>query len=191
MIFANMLSSIFYIHSKGIMHCDLKPENFMFKKKSSRGEDRDKPGDIKLIDFGTSKIVRWGKHYHQLNGSPYYIAPEVLDGKYNQSCDMWSMGVILFVLVFGFPPFFDCRSDCKDMASTYKNIYTKIKMGFKPEVLSGYGAWFPVDVPVSDEYKDLVTNLLRTDVASRLTAEEALAHEWITKTTCLKTWPLP
>merc|ERR1719320_2030056 len=156
MIFANMLSSIFYIHSKGIMHCDLKPENFMFKKKSSRGEDRDKPGDIKLIDFGTSKIVRWGKHYHQLNGSPYYIAPEVLDGKYNQSCDMWSMGVILFVLVFGFPPFFDSSSDGSNKALTYKNIYKKIRNGFNAKLQPGYGAWFPKDIFVSNDYKDLV-----------------------------------
>jgi len=75
-----------------------------------------------------------------MNGTPYYIAPEVLDGKYNQSCDMWSIGVILFILVFGFPPFFESSISGKDKSETYKKIYKKIKMGFNPTVKAGYGA---------------------------------------------------
>jgi len=187
-LFADMLSAIFYIHSKGIMHCDLKPENFIFVEKST---GNDTAGQIKLIDFGMAKVVRWRKYYKRMNGTPYYIAPEVLDGKYNQSCDMWSMGVILFILVFGFPPFFDSTTDGRNKMLTYKNIYKKIRNGFSAKVLPGYGPWFPKDITVSNNYKDLVARLLRTNVASRMTAEEALAHPWITQTSSLKNEPLP
>jgi len=137
-LFADMLSAIFYIHSKGIMHCDLKPENFIFMNKASKS-NKEEVGIIKLIDFGMAKVVRWRKYYKKMNGTPYYIAPEVLEGKYNKSCDMWSMGVILFILVFGFPPFFEDKKS-KDKATTYKNIYSKIKKGFNPKVKAGYGA---------------------------------------------------
>jgi len=186
-IFADMLSAIYYIHSKGIMHCDLKPENFIFKRKTA-SPSGDNIDAIKLIDFGMAKVVHWRKYYRRMNGTPYYIAPEVLDGKYNQSCDMWSMGVILFVLVFGFPPFFDSS---KKKSTEHKIIYKKIKKGFMPKVQKGYGAWFPKDISVSNEYKDLVSRLLRSSIASRMTAEEALAHPWITKSSSLKTEPLP
>lgn len=188
-LFADMLSAIFYIHSRGIMHCDLKPENFIFMNKSSGGNDD--PGQIKLIDFGMAKVMRWRKYYKRMNGTPYYIAPEVLEGKYNQSCDMWSMGVILFILVFGFPPFFDTNTDGSNKVLAYKYIYKKITKGFHAKVQPGYGAWFPEDIKVSNDYKDLIARLLRTNVASRMTAEEALAHPWITKTSTLKTEPLP
>jgi len=173
-VFADMLSAIFYLHSRGIMHCDLKPENFLFKDKASTSDGD--VGTIKLIDFGMAKVVRWRKYHKRMNGTPYYIAPEVLRGKYNQSCDMWSMGVILFILVFGFPPFFDSDTSKKSKKLSHKAIYKKIHKGFIPEVQVGYGAWFPKDIKVSGEYKDLVSRLLRSNVASRMTAEEALAH---------------
>merc|ERR1719410_1987397 len=103
---------------------------------------------------------------------------------------MWSMGVILFVLVFGFPPFFD-TSNSDNKPDQYKLIYKKIQEGFQPKVKPGYGAWFPKDIAVSNDYKDLVARLLRTNVASRMTAEEALAHPWITKQGKLNHEPLP
>merc|ERR1719317_1794740 len=113
-----LLDSVHHLHKLGIAHCDLKPENFIFDSK--------KPDStLKLIDFGMAKIVRWRKYNKRMNGTPFYIAPEVLDGKYNQSCDMWSMGVILFILVFGFPPFFDSSSDGSNKVLTHKNIYKK------------------------------------------------------------------
>lgn len=170
-IFAQMLSAVFYIHQLGIMHCDLKPENFIFLDTNS--------DLIKLIDFGMAKVVRWREYYKRMNGTPYYIAPEVLVGKYNKACDMWSMGVILFILVYGYPPFFD-PSNNTNKKESYKVIYRKIRNGFQPKVKEGYGAWFPKDIPVSNEYKDLIARLLRENVASRMTAEEALAHPWIT-----------
>jgi len=104
-VFANMLSAIYYLHSKDIVHCDLKPENFLFKENSESLSNIKDPWQIQLIDFGMAKVVRWRKYYRRKSGTPQYMAPEVLEGKYNQSCDMWSMGVILFVMVFGFPPF--------------------------------------------------------------------------------------
>merc|ERR1719273_2083274 len=102
------------------------------------------------------------------------------------------MGVILFILVFGFPPFFDSSSQNKSKNDSYKAIYKKIQKGFDPKVKAGYGAWFPKEIPVSNEYKDLVARLLRSNVASRMTAEEALAHPWITGN-CLgiRTTPIP
>lgn len=183
-IFGQMLSALYYIHQLGIMHCDLKPENFIFKDKKSLR--------IKMIDFGMAKIVKWREYYKRMNGTPYYIAPEVLNGKYNRACDMWSMGVILFILVYGFPPFFTAEGNGKSKSETYNAIYKKIRQGFEPKVKPGYGAWFTKDIPVSNEYKDLVARLLRSNVASRMTAEEALAHPWITGNCIgIRSTPLP
>ena len=101
------------MHEHGICHRDLKPENFLF---SDRSED----AEIKLIDFGLSK--RFGPNalaghdallgsasmedkMHTIVGTPYYVAPEVLMGSYDFSCDVWSLGVILFIMLCGYPPF--------------------------------------------------------------------------------------
>ena len=169
-LFRQMTSALYYIHSLGIAHCDLKPENFIFET----GEEESK---ILLIDFGMAKIVQWRQYHKTINGTPYYIAPEVLSGKYNEACDMWSMGVILFVMVFGFPPF-----HCADKGSqnqTDKAIFKKIKSGFTPKVQPGYGSWFPQAIPVSKGCKDLISRLLRSKVADRLTSEEALEHQYL------------
>jgi len=159
------------LHSLGVAHCDLKPENFIFKS-------RDPSSNLKLIDFGMAKIVRWRRYHRRMNGTPYYIAPEVLKGHYNESCDMWSIGVIMFIVIFGFPPFYD-NTNNKDRQTGDKIIYNNVKKGFIPRVRNGYGAWFPKAQPVSIECKDLIARLLRSDVASRMTSEEAMSHPWI------------
>ena len=87
-----------YLHAEGIMHRDLKPENILLEE----GEDFDK---IKLIDFGESKEFKTGDKQVDLVGTPYYIAPEVMSRSYNEKCDMWSIGVITFILLSGTPPF--------------------------------------------------------------------------------------
>lgn len=186
-VFGDMLSAINYLHSRGIVHCDLKPENFLFKYKSSDVSSTDNVGVIKLIDFGMAKILRWRKYSRRMRGTPYYMAPEVIQGEYNNSCDMWSMGIILFVMVYGFPPFFLRKTT---QSTDPLQIYEKITKGFEPKVKPGYGPWFPKAVPVSHDFKDLLARLLRISVAARMTAEEALAHPWITQNSILQTQPL-
>lgn len=159
-----------YLHSHKIAHCDLKPDNFLFMDDSE-----DSP--IKVIDFGMSKFIERRKYHRQLCGTPYYIAPEVIDGKYNEACDMWSIGVVLFVMLFGFPPFWADPEKYGSLADD--RIYQLIKKGFRPITQKGYGAFFPEDIPITDSAKDLISKLLCTDVAERYTAEEALNHPWL------------
>jgi calcium-dependent protein kinase len=99
-----ILSAVKHLHEHGICHRDLKPENFLFSDNSAASE-------IKLIDFGLSK--RFGaiqeadpnEKMHTIVGTPYYVAPEVLRGNYDFSCDVWSLGVILYIMLCGYPPF--------------------------------------------------------------------------------------
>ena len=99
-----LLQAIAYCHGQNIAHRDLKPENVLIDIKNR--------GIIKLIDFGTSH------HYdskdnimHQLYGTPYYIAPEVLSGNYTEKCDIWSIGVIVYIMLCGRPPFTGSNED--------------------------------------------------------------------------------
>ena len=92
---------------------------------------------------------------------------------------MWSLGVILFIMIFGFPPFFDSNESKNKRDESDKIIYSKIRKGFIPKVMPNYGNWFPADHPISASCRDLMSRLLRTNVADRMTAEEALEHPWI------------
>jgi len=166
-----ILLPVHHLHKLGIAHCDLKPENFLFESKKHNAK-------LKLIDFGMAKIIHWRKYSKRMNGSPYYIAPEVLRGQYNESCDMWSIGVMIFIIVFGFPPFFDPNKN-QSRQKHDNAVYERIKKGFKPKVADGWGPWFPKSQPVSGACKDFISRLLRTQIADRLTSEEALEHPWI------------
>lgn len=97
-IIQQVLSSLNYCHKKNIIHRDMKPENLLLDK------DEKNP-KIKIIDFGTATTFERGKWLTQKFGTPYYIAPEVLKKKYNEKCDIWSCGVILYILLCGYPPF--------------------------------------------------------------------------------------
>jgi len=174
-ILRQIISGTYHLHKLGVAHCDLKPENFIFKTK-------DPGATLKLIDFGMAKIVQWRMYHKRMNGTPYYIAPEVLKGHYNESCDMWSIGVIMFIMIFGFPPFYD-NTNNPNRQKGDKIIYANVKKGFFPKVKRGYGPWFPKAQPVSINCKDLIARLLRSDVASRMTSEEAMSHPWILGTT--------
>jgi len=171
-IFGQIVSAVNHVHSLSIAHCDLKPENFIFTDKSDKAT-------IKLIDFGMAKIVHWRKYHRRMNGTPYYIAPEVLRGHYNEACDMWSLGVIIFIIIFGYPPFHDKRNH-KNRKKAYDSIYSSIKKGFCPKVRDDYGPWFPREYPVSLSCKDLIARLLRTSTADRMTSEEVMYHPWVT-----------
>lgn len=91
-----VLSAIYYMHSKGIVHRDIKPENMLIEKKTKF---------IKLIDFGISTKISKGEILSSRVGTPYYIAPEVLYKKYNEKCDLWSIGVVIYMIFSGTPPF--------------------------------------------------------------------------------------
>ena len=99
-----LLQAIAYCHGQNIAHRDLKPENVLIDIKNR--------GIIKVIDFGTSHHYDSSNHtMHQLYGTPYYIAPEVLSGNYTEKCDIWSIGVIVYIMLCGKPPFTGSSED--------------------------------------------------------------------------------
>lgn len=107
-----MLAAIAYCHANNIVHRDLKPENLLLDSKNNN--------TIKVIDFGTSQRFEATKKMKQTFGTAYYIAPEVLTSEYNEKCDVWSIGVILYILLSGRPPF-DGKDD--------KEIVRKVRIG--------------------------------------------------------------
>jgi calcium-dependent protein kinase len=155
-----IFSALFYCHSKNIVHRDLKPENIMIEKREKNDFHM-----IKLIDFGTAKIFEKNKVEKRIIGSSYYIAPEVLWGSYNEKCDLWSCGVILYILLSGVPPFAGKDED---------EIFEKIKIG-KFDLFSG--VW----KNTSKEAKDLIKSLLTKNTKVRLSAEQALNNIWFLK----------
>eukprot|EP00826_Nyctotherus_ovalis_P010696 TRINITY_DN12808_c0_g1_i7.p1 TRINITY_DN12808_c0_g1~~TRINITY_DN12808_c0_g1_i7.p1 ORF type:complete len:206 (-),score=37.04 TRINITY_DN12808_c0_g1_i7:743-1360(-) len=99
-IIKQLLSAIAYCHSRGVVHRDIKPENILIDSVTA-----ERKINIKLIDFGAALFIPPDTKISELLGTPHYIAPEVLRGKYNEKCDIWSIGVILFILLNGDPPF--------------------------------------------------------------------------------------
>jgi len=169
-IFRQIITAINYCHNQGIAHRDLKMENVLFLN-----DQKNSP--IKIIDFGLSQCVEKKKLVQVLTrknygdvvmnapvGTPHYISPEVLNGKYNQKCDIWSAGVILFVLLGGYFPF-DGDSDNE----VYKAIKKK-KFVFENEEWKN----------ISNEAKDLISHML-IDENKRYSAEEVLKHPWFAK----------
>ncbi|CAK0907927.1 unnamed protein product [Prorocentrum cordatum] len=149
-----MLLAVNYLHSHGMVHRDLKLENFLYDKKGSN--------HIKLIDFGFSKVWDPSAKMHASCGTLSYVAPEVLQCSYTNKCDLWSLGVITFILLAGYMPF--AGSDAQQRQNIKAGNY---KM--KPE------RW----VKVSAEGKDFTFGLLQREPARRLSAEQALAHKWL------------
>ena len=112
-IMQQVIGAIEYCHNNGIVHRDLKPENLLY---AYEGEEENNP--IKIADFGLSQNINYNKTLSSKVGTAYYVAPEILAGKYNEKCDIWSAGVILYILLSGEPPF---------NASNDNLIYAKIK----------------------------------------------------------------
>ena len=156
MLFLQMISAISYLHSKEIVHRDLKPENFLFSRKNIESK-------LKLIDFGLAKSITSGKKMTTKTGTCYYVSPEILAGPYNEKCDIWSLGVILFMMLSGYPPF-DGDND-KDILESVKHR----------ELQFDESVWDTI----SSEAKDLITHLLDRNPSSRYSAEEVLNHRWI------------
>ena len=152
-----ILSAVNYCHNMRIIHRDLKPENILIIDKNEIGLPT-----IKICDFGTSKIVEKGAVQRRLVGSSYYIAPEVIKKNYNEKCDLWSCGVILYILLSGRPPFAgeDDKEIMKSVSEGRYNIFCK-----------------PFD-KVSKNVIDLIQKLLLKDPNKRINAEQALNHPW-------------
>ena len=169
-IFKQILSGLAYLHSNNIVHRDLKLENILIyeKEKSDKGEDL---FNIKIIDFGTARIFDKGKNPQSIVGSSYYIAPEVLRQKYNKECDLWSVGVILYMFIVGHAPFDGCDDDEITM-NIQRGVYKKNDR-----------RW----LKASKEVKDLIQKLLIYRPSQRLTAIQALNHPWfkIADSNCL------
>lgn len=166
-VLRQLFTGLAYMHEKKIVHCDLKPENFLFLS----GND-DSP--IKIIDFGFSKYTKRRQYHNSFCGTAFYVAPEVLNGSYRESCDLWSLGVITFIMLTGYPPFFSHSGNDKD-------IFRAIKKGFTNEVRKGFHAGcFSEASKLSESCRDFISKLLVLAPEKRLTANEALSHPWLT-----------
>jgi serine/threonine protein kinase len=157
-IMSQILNAVRYMHSHDVVHRDLKPENILF-------ETADEDSPVKIVDFGLARRHK-AREAPMSNdaGSPYYIAPEVLRRQYDRSCDLWSVGVIAYVLLAGYPPFQGKDNDDINRA-----------------VLDGrycfpHGDWGGT----SREALDFIRRLLQMDTRKRMNAEQALSHPWIT-----------
>lgn len=152
-----LFESIGFCHSKSVAHRDLKPENLLL-----RAEDND--SDIKIADFGFAKKVLTPNSLTTQCGTPGYVAPEILEGvPYDTKSDMWSLGVIIYILLGGYPPFIE---------QNQRELFRKIRKGQYEFHEEYWGS-------VSDDAKNLISSLLTVDPAKRLSASEALNHKWM------------
>ncbi|KAG6482530.1 hypothetical protein ZIOFF_059161 [Zingiber officinale] len=143
-------------HFMGVMHRDLKPENFLLAS-------MDEGAMLKATDFGLSVFIEEGKVYRDIVGSAYYIAPEVLRQRYGKEIDIWSAGVILYILLCGVPPFW---------ADTERGIFDAIIEG---EIDFESPPW----PSISNSAKDLIKKMLTQDPKKRITSAQVLQHPWL------------
>lgn len=151
-----ILSAICYLHAHRFAHRDVKPENFLF-------HDPSPESSLKIIDFGLACQFEPGKKMSTKAGTAYYVAPEVLKGEYDEKCDVWSSGVISFVLLCGYPPF---------AGDTDPEILKKVKSG-------SFEFRSPEWDPISQGAKNLITQMLTFDPSIRPTAETVLMSPWL------------
>lgn len=155
-IVKQILNVVAFCHLQGVVHRDLKPENFLF---TSRNED----ADMKLIDFGLSDFIKPDERLNDIVGSAYYVAPEVLHRSYSSEADIWSIGVITYILLCGSRPF-----------------WARTESGIFRAVLRADPNFDDLPWPnVSSEAKDFVKRMLNKDYRKRMTAAQALTHPWL------------
>uniref|UniRef100_A0A7N5ZZN6 Protein kinase domain-containing protein n=1 Tax=Anabas testudineus TaxID=64144 RepID=A0A7N5ZZN6_ANATE len=155
-VIKQVLQAVCYLHENGIVHRDLKPENLLYYS-------MDENAKIMVSDFGLSKTLEHGV-MSTACGTPGYVAPEVLSQKpYSKAVDCWSIGVITYILLCGYPPFFEENETC---------LFSKI---MKAE----YAFHSPFWDDISESAKDLISNLMEKNPMKRFTTEQALKHPWI------------
>ena len=157
-IMKQVLSAICYSHQNNIVHRDLKPENILL-------DDKGSDLTIKIIDWGCAKSFKKNEKMTNADGTPYYIAPEVLEGNYDEKCDVWSCGVILYIMLCGYPPF---------NGETDDDILVAVKKGkfdFPKEEWSS----------VSKEAIELIKGMLTYEPNKRLSALECMSKNWFEK----------
>jgi len=155
-IMRQMFSAVAYLHGNKVCHRDLKPENFLLKYEND-------DSNIKLIDFGLSRKLRDNEVMNEPDGTPFYIAPEMLEGQYNETVDNWALGVILYIMLSGSPPFFG-HDNREILKAVSKGIYTLALKPFQK---------------CSIEVKDLISKLLVRNMTKRYTAAQAYNHPWV------------
>lgn len=154
-----ILEAVSYLHANGVVHRDLKPENLLYADMSPNSL-------LKIADFGLSKIIDDQLAMKTVCGTPGYCAPEILHGSpYGPEVDMWSVGVITYILLCGFEPFYDARGE--------QYMYSRI-LNCDFEFMS---PWWD---EISLNAKDLVKKLIVLDPKKRLTVSQALQHPWVT-----------
>mmetsp|Transcript_24798 Transcript_24798/g.38589 ORF Transcript_24798/g.38589 Transcript_24798/m.38589 type:complete len:225 (+) Transcript_24798:218-892(+) len=154
----SIIDAIRYCHSLNIVHRDIKPENLLIKSKELNLDS------IKISDFGLARYVKSEEMARTTCGTPGYVAPEIILQKpYGKECDYWSIGVVLFILLSGSPPFYEDEDN--DLFHKIKNV----KYDFSDE------AWNHI----SEEAKDLVTQILKQNPLERISCEQMLAHPWM------------
>ncbi|XP_075654595.1 CDPK-related kinase 5 [Castanea sativa] len=155
-VMIQILNVVAFCHLQGVVHRDLKPENFLFKSK-------DENSQLKAIDFGLSDFVKPDQKLNDIVGSAYYVAPEVLHRSYSTEADVWSIGVIAYILLCGSRPF-----------------WSRTESGIFRTVLKADPSFDEPPWPsLSAEAKDFVKRLLNKDPRKRMTAAQALCHPWI------------
>lgn len=157
--------AVFYMHSLSVCHRDIKPENFLFVE--------DVPVEratLKLIDFGLACTFNTVEKLTTKAGTPFYVAPEVLKGSYDEKCDVWSCGVVMYVLLSGNPPFMGHDDD--EDATSEKAVFQAVETGIYSYPSSEWG-------DVSSDAKDLIDAIFVMEPRRRPTASEALSHVWV------------
>lgn len=155
-LMSTIVSVVAFCHSHNVIHRDLKPENFLMA-------DKREDSQLKVTDFGLSVFYKPGETFKDTVGSAFYIAPEVLRGTYGQECDVWSCGVILYILLSGSPPFW---------GETEKQIFNSV-LKANPDFESE--PW----PRISRAAKDLIKSMLTVERQKRISAADALKHPWL------------